>query len=332
MRLLLYPDPGPRWRAALAGAAPGVELLVASDAVEATRLIAQADALFGNLTLAMLQAARQLRWVQTSMAGLERYMFPELVASSLTLTNARGIYSDVIADHVFACVLAFARDLPRLLRAQQERRWLREAQVQAFQLQGMTAGIVGFGGIGSEVARRAKVVDMAVLAVDPAPHAEVPGVVVWGPERFDDLLAGSDFVIVCAPETPETRGLFNAERFAKMKHGARFIKRCFTAEEQKTAKRRAPKGKHHAATYAKRFAAKEACAKALGLGLRHNISFRDMGVANDAAGRPVLKLTGGAQKRLKTLTPRGMKAIVHLSLSDEAPFAQAFVVIEAVEN
>jgi phosphoglycerate dehydrogenase-like enzyme len=221
--LLLYPDPGPRWRAALAGAAPGVELLVTSDPAEAVQLIAEADALYGNLTPAMLQAAHQLRWVQTSMAGLERYMFPELVASSLTLTNARGIYSDVIADHVFACVLAFARDLPRLLRAQQEGRWLREAQVQAFQLQGMTAGIVGFGGIGSEVARRAQVTGMAVLAVDPAPHAEVDGVLVWGPERLDDLLARSDFVVVCAPETPETRGLFNAERFAKMKRGARFI-------------------------------------------------------------------------------------------------------------
>ncbi|HEY8741706.1 MAG TPA: D-2-hydroxyacid dehydrogenase [Chloroflexota bacterium] len=223
MLLLLYPDPGPRWRAALAGAAPGVELLVTSDPAEAVQLIAEADALYGNLTPAMLQAAHQLRWVQTSMAGLERYMFPELVASSLTLTNARGIYSDVIADHVFACVLAFARDLPRLLRAQQEGRWLREAQVQAFQLQGMTAGIVGFGGIGSEVARRAQVTGMAVLAVDPAPHAEVDGVLVWGPERLDDLLARSDFVVVCAPETPETRGLFNAERFAKMKRGARFI-------------------------------------------------------------------------------------------------------------
>ena len=112
------------------------------------------------------------------------------------------------------------------------------------------------------------------------------------------------------------------------RHGDRFLNRIFTPAERAKAERRA----NRVETYAKRFAAKEACAKALGLGLRHNISFRDMGVANDAAGRPVLKLTGGAQKRLKTLTPRGMKAIVHLSLSDEAPFAQAFVVIEAVEN
>lgn len=223
MRLLVYPDPGPRWRDALGSAAPGVELLVATDEASAVRLVADADALYGHLTPAMLAAATRLRWVQTPMAGLERYMFPALVASSITMTNARGIYSDVIADHVLAYILAFGRDLPRLLRAQWERRWVPEPQVRAFQLQGLTAGIFGFGGIGSEVARRAQVIGMAVLAVDPAPHATVEGVAVWGPERLNDLLAASDFVISCAPETPETRGLFDAARFNTMKRGARFI-------------------------------------------------------------------------------------------------------------
>lgn len=223
MRLLVFPDPGPRWREALAGAASGIELLVADDAATAVRLVADADALYGTLTPAMLKEARRLRWVQTPMAGLERYMFPELVASSLILTNARGLYSDVIADHVFACILAFARDLPGLLQAQRERRWLPQAQVKTFQLQGQTAGIVGFGGIGAEVARRAQCVGMAVLACDPAPHGEVDGVAVWGPERLNELLAASDFVIVCVPETPETRGLFDSGRFGQMKRGARFL-------------------------------------------------------------------------------------------------------------
>jgi phosphoglycerate dehydrogenase-like enzyme len=221
--ILVFPDPGPRWRQALTAAAPGVEVVVAGDDREAVRLIAEADALYGTLTPEMLRAARRLRWVQTSMAGLERYMFPELVASSLTLTNARGLYSDVIADHVFSYVLAFARDLPRLLQAQRERRWLRQSQIHTFQLQGLTAGIVGFGGIGAEVARRAQAVGMPVLAVDPAPHGTVAGVDVWGPERLPDLLAAADFVIACAPETPQTRGLFDAERFGQMKTGARFI-------------------------------------------------------------------------------------------------------------
>src|SRR6185312_10588458 len=144
MKLLLFPDPGVRWQEALAGAAPGVELLVPANEAEARRLIADADAMYGNITPELLAAARTLRWVQTPMAGLERYMFPALVESEITLTNARGIYSDVIADHVFAYVLAFARDLPRLLRAQQERRWLPEEHIGAFQIQGLTAGIVGF--------------------------------------------------------------------------------------------------------------------------------------------------------------------------------------------
>jgi phosphoglycerate dehydrogenase-like enzyme len=223
MRLLVFPDPGPRWREALAGAASEVELLVADDTATAVELVADADALYGTLTPAMLKEARRLRWVQTPMAGLERYMFPELVASSVTLTNARGLYSDVIADHVFAYILAFARDLPGLLRAQRERRWLSQAQVKTFQLQGLIAGVVGFGGIGAEVARRAQCMGMAVLACDPAPHAEVGGVAVWGPERLPQLLAAADFVIVCAPETPETRGLFDARGFGQMKRGARFI-------------------------------------------------------------------------------------------------------------
>lgn len=223
MRLLVFPDPGPRWREALAGAAPSIELLVAGDGAAAVRLIADVDALYGALTPDMLAAANRLRWVQTSMAGLERYMFPALIASPVMLTNARGLYSDVIADHVFSFVLAFARDLPCLLRAQQERRWLPQREVRTFQLQGLTAGIVGFGGIGAEVARRAHCIGMRVLAVDPAPHGTVEGVEIWGPERLNELLARADFVVVCAPETPETRGLFDADHFALMKRGARFI-------------------------------------------------------------------------------------------------------------
>ncbi len=223
MKLLLFPDPGATWQGALADAAPDVELLVASNAADAVRLAPQADALVGNLNAAMLAAAPHLRWVQAPLAGLESYMFPELLASSITLTNCRGVYSDVIPDHVFAYVLAFARDLPNLLRAQQQHRWLHERAVHPVQIQGLTMGIVGFGGIGSEVARRALVFGMHVLAVDPAPRGSVPGVDVWPFERLDDLLRGSDFVVLCVPETPLTRGIFDDQHFATMKPGSRFI-------------------------------------------------------------------------------------------------------------
>ncbi len=108
--------------------------------------------------------------------------------------------------------------------------------------------------------------------------------------------------------------------------GERFIKRCFTFVEQKKAASRIDP----APTYAKRFAAKEACSKALGTGFRQGVFFHDMGVVNLPSGQPTLELTGGALARLKQITPAGMKPLIHLTITDEAPMAQAFVIIEAV--
>ncbi|MBV8752304.1 MAG: holo-ACP synthase, partial [Hyphomicrobiales bacterium] len=99
----------------------------------------------------------------------------------------------------------------------------------------------------------------------------------------------------------------------------------FTPAERARAELRA----NPAATYAKRFAAKEACAKALGTGLRNGVFWRDMGVVNLPSGRPTLKLTGGALTRLKAITPQGCEARIDLTITDEGPLAQAFVVISA---
>ena len=108
--------------------------------------------------------------------------------------------------------------------------------------------------------------------------------------------------------------------------GGRFVARCFTAEEQRKAEGRA----HRAATYAKRFAAKEACAKALGTGLRAGVYWRDMGVVNLPSGQPTMALTGGAAARLAAMTPQGHKPVIHLTITDEFPLAMAVVVIEAL--
>jgi holo-[acyl-carrier protein] synthase len=109
------------------------------------------------------------------------------------------------------------------------------------------------------------------------------------------------------------------------RYGRRFIERCFTEIEQRRSESRAGR----AASYAKRFAAKEACAKALGTGLRRGVFWRDMGVVNLPSGQPTMRLTGGAAERLKALLPPGAEAFIHLTITDEAPLAQAFVVIEA---
>ena len=110
------------------------------------------------------------------------------------------------------------------------------------------------------------------------------------------------------------------------RHGERFLGRIFTDAERKRAERRAKSVE----TYAKRFAAKEACAKALGTGLRAGVFWRDMGVVNLPSGRPTMRLTGGAAARLAKITPPGHAAQIDLSITDEYPLAQAFVVISAV--
>jgi holo-[acyl-carrier protein] synthase len=110
------------------------------------------------------------------------------------------------------------------------------------------------------------------------------------------------------------------------RHGERFLARIYTPAERAKAEKRA----NRAETYAKRFAAKEACSKALGTGLRAGVFWRDMGVINLPSGRPTMTLTGGALKRLQAITPAGCEAQIDISITDEGPTAQAIVIITAV--
>ena len=122
--------------------------------------------------------------------------------------------------------------------------------------------------------------------------------------------------------------LIDIRRMEKMleRYGQKFIERIFTDVEQLKSERRAER----AASYAKRFAAKEACAKALGTGLKHGVFWRDMGVVNLASGQPTMRLTGGALKRLQDITPSGLYPEISLTITDEYPMAQAIVMISAV--
>ena len=121
--------------------------------------------------------------------------------------------------------------------------------------------------------------------------------------------------------------LANIERIAGVleRHGDRFRNRVFTEIEQRKAERRIDT----AGTYAKRWAAKEACSKALGTGLRMGIAWKDMAVRNLKTGQPVMEVSGWAAERLRDMTPKGHEAIIHVTLTDDHPWAQAFVVIEA---
>jgi holo-[acyl-carrier protein] synthase len=121
--------------------------------------------------------------------------------------------------------------------------------------------------------------------------------------------------------------LANIDRISGVleRHGDRFRNRVFTKTEQRKSERR----KDVAGTYAKRWAAKEACSKALGTGLRMGISWKDMSVSNLSTGQPVMSVTGWAKERLNAMTPDGYSATIHVSLTDDHPWAQAFVLIEA---
>jgi len=120
----------------------------------------------------------------------------------------------------------------------------------------------------------------------------------------------------------------DVRRIAKVieRHGERFLSRVFTDIERARAERK----KNRIETYAKRFAAKEACAKALGTGMRAGVWWRDMGVVNLPSGRPTMKLTGGALRRLEALTPAGFEARIDVTVSDEGPMAIAYVIVSAV--
>ncbi len=110
------------------------------------------------------------------------------------------------------------------------------------------------------------------------------------------------------------------------RYGDRFLDRIFTPQERAKADARV----RRVETYAKRFAAKEACSKALGTGLSHGVFWRDMGVVNMPSGAPTMHLTGGAAERLAQMTPEGFDAVIHLSITDEGPLCAAYVVISAV--
>jgi phosphoglycerate dehydrogenase-like enzyme len=168
-------------------------------------------------------------------------MFDALVEHPLVLTNMRGLYSDVIAEHVLGMMLCFTRQLQRYIRNQAGARWdpaggedsrvtfatgpgVLNAMDAAHQCLGdLTAGIVGLGSIGREIARRLATFGMRLLAVDP--QAERPEEIerLWQPEALDELLAASDFVIVTAPHTPETAGWFGRRQFQRMRESAIFI-------------------------------------------------------------------------------------------------------------
>jgi phosphoglycerate dehydrogenase-like enzyme len=244
MKIVIHPAVEPDRLIALREAAPEARWVNAMSAHEACAGMPGANVLLGKLAPEMLARADQLQWVQAFTVSLEHYMFPALVDHPCTLTNMRGLFGDVIADQVMGYVLCFARNLHTYIRRQIEHRYEpvggESARVNnasgpgivnamdrgTIFLPAATMGIVGLGAIGAEIARRALAFGMTVRAVDRYPDRTRPpeGVTsVRGMDHLNELLAASDFVVIAAPHTPETAGLFDAKRLAQMKSSGYLI-------------------------------------------------------------------------------------------------------------
>ena len=169
----------------------------------------------GELLEAMWPAAKKLRWVHSLAAGVESQLVRDLVESDVPLTNSRGVYKESLGEFVIAAALFFAKDLRRMIANQSAGRW---EQFDVEMLNRQRMGIVGYGEIGGACARRAKALGMTVYGMRRRPAQPTDVVDRWyTAAELQDLMAVSDYVVVTAPLTPETRGLVGAEQIAAMK-------------------------------------------------------------------------------------------------------------------
>ena len=185
--------------------------------------ISDANAIIGNPSLELFHAAKELEWIQITSAGVKPYLYPDLVNSDVVMTNAQIMSSDAIADHGFAMLLALTRRLHIFMPAREQENWDRTNR-NLQQLRGKTAVVIGTGGIGSNVAQRAKAFGMTVIGVDPEEFPPRPAFdrMVY-PDRLDEVIPQADAVFICAPHTKDSEGMFGASQFELMKRGSYFI-------------------------------------------------------------------------------------------------------------
>ena len=205
---------------------PDIEFVHAVDADARARALANCDVAFTwILSSAEVATARHLKWVHSSAVAVETIALKELFARGVTVTNSRGVQSAPIAEHVFAVVLALAKQLPFILDRQRERRWAQNEVIDdrlPWLLKGRTLGLIGVGTIGSAIARLATAFGMRVLALRRRSDAgDVPYVdEMLAPGQLAALLERTDVLVVAAPLTSETYQMLGAAEFARMKRGS----------------------------------------------------------------------------------------------------------------
>lgn len=210
----------------LRAAAPNLNVVFPSRE-ELARELADAEGVVGNLTREQFLSAKKLRWLQINSAGVETVLagIPELKGSPVTVTNMKIVQGPEIADHALALLLALTRRLDVAVRDRDSETWRTLANYgPPLELHGKTAVVVGVGGIGTQIAIRAKAFGMTVIGVDPKdmPYTPFLDRTVW-PDRLDSVLPEADVVFISAPHTPATDKMIGAAQFAKMKKGVHFI-------------------------------------------------------------------------------------------------------------
>ena len=167
--------------------------------------------------------AKNLRWIHALTAGVEFLLFPETQNSPVLISNSKGIHGIPMAEHVLGMMLSFTRRLPLLQQQQQKHLWQRPPIDDLQEINGKTMAVVGLGAIGREIARKAKAMDMRVVAAKREMTQEPFVDRLYRPEQLLEMLAEADFVVVALPLTDATNGLFGREQFAAMKPSAYFI-------------------------------------------------------------------------------------------------------------
>ncbi|OLE39886.1 MAG: hypothetical protein AUG00_00335 [Candidatus Rokubacteria bacterium 13_1_20CM_2_70_7] len=207
----------------LEAAGPGARLVEATDADQQRAEIVDADVLFGRVSAEVYARAKRLSYYQSIGAGVDAILTPELIESDVILASEKGQVGIHLAEHAFALLLALTRGLHTAMRRPDYglRESIRREQRELFE---QTMGIVGFGGTGREVARRALGFGMRVLAVDVEEVPPEPGVeAIWKPDRLHDLLGASDVVVIGLPLTKATHHLFTRDLFRRMRPSAVLI-------------------------------------------------------------------------------------------------------------
>jgi len=205
--------------------APDYEVVATRNRQEVVAMLDDIEVAAGELPRELIPPARNLRWMQLWFAGADWILdYPEIQAKAFIVTNASGLHAIPITEHIFALLLAFARDIHGSVRAQGQKRWLSHGQGDVFELADKILLIIGVGAIGSRTAAIANALGMRVLGVRRNPARPVPHVAaMFGPEQLLEALPQADFVVLTIPATPETTKLIGPAELEAMKSSAYIV-------------------------------------------------------------------------------------------------------------